>query len=775
MNSLTTLVLDLTTINQLGDIQLYETVDQETLQKLINSDLLQTTSWSTTAFTFENEKDQLMKLSKKVKNNKLTVKYLETSYKVGRVFPQKGLSLGSLRREIRHTLCYDKYVDVDIENCHPQLLLQLCKANDIFVNYLEQYVNNRKEKLQEVMDYYECSRDDAKLLFIILAYYGSFNNWTGNKLNKKPTTFITNYINELKMIGVMIANSNPNLMDVVKKMEKKNETGTVVSLFLQQKERQILEKIFNYLNTTLQLNNDCVLCFDGIMIPKDKFNNDILNLLTNYILEITGFDLCFTTKPFDQHYLNDLDDNLVETSFEYMSKEFEKYHCKIVMNGIYIKQPVNSSDSFKFFTKSELVNAYEHLSFTNDKGEEESFIKKWTTKNNKIRHYESMCIYPPPLQCPEDVFNLWTPFYCETLTGNYEPHLEGLNFMLNHIKVLCNHEEPVYQYILKWIGQMIQYPAQKTICPTFISDEGAGKGSFLDLLRAMLGKAKIFETVQPERDVWGTFNPKMADCFLVNINELKKKSTLDSMNIIKGLITDDALTIYPKGINPYDTISYHRFLITTNSTDPLPTHAKDRRNLIIRSSDELLGIDKYFTKFRQLLADERVVRTCFDYFKSIPDLKNFKKFKKPTTKYQNELRKMNLSTIEQFLIDLCENSHKLDKLELISKEVYERFNNFCNINNIEYHTTTQKLATSLNLLNIDGITNGKHTNKGNTKVYDIAKLRKHFQLDEDNNDVFVDSESLQPVVSKTKSTKKKLEKQPTNAIEKRFLVDFDEE
>jgi hypothetical protein len=51
----------------------------------------------------------------------------------------------------------------------------------------------------------------------------------------------------------------------------------------------------------------------------------------------------------------------------------------------------------------------------------------------------------------------------------------------------------------------------------------------------------------------------------------------------------------------------------------MPTHAKDRRNLIIRSSDELLGNDAYFTKFRTLLADESVVRTCFDFFKSIPN------------------------------------------------------------------------------------------------------------------------------------------------------------
>lgn len=750
-------VLDITSSSNLHELQLFEEVDAELLHKLIHSDLLKATSRTRSGVTYENEKEQLMKLSKKVKNNSLTVKYLLTSYKIGRVFPEKGLSLGSLRREIRHTLCNNKYVDIDIENCHPQLLLQICKANDIPVNYLEQYVNNRKQILQDVTKHYNCTRDDAKLLFIILAYYGSFNKWTGNVNNLPPTKFISDYITELKMIGVMIANSNPELVDTVKKLEKKNETGTVVSLFLQQKERELLELIYNYLNHQLQLNNKCVLCFDGIMIPIAKYRENLLNEVSAHILERTGFQLTFTTKAFDQHYLDELDESLLETSFEYMAREFEKNHCKIVMNGIYIKEPIDSSDQFKFFTKSDLTNAYEHLSFTNDKGEEESFIKKWTTKNNKIRKYESMGIYPPPLQCPDNVFNLWIPFYCETLTEPYEKNQEGLQFMLNHIKILCNNDLSVYNYILKWIGQMIQFPAQKTICPTFISDEGAGKGSFLNLLRKMLGQSKIFETVQPERDVWGTFNPRMADCFLVNINELKKKSTTDSMNIIKGLITDPALTIYPKGINPYDSTSFHRFIITTNSTDPIPTHAKDRRNLIIRSSDELLGNDDYFTKFRTLLSDESVVRTCFDFFKSIPNLENFNKIKKPITKYQNELRKMNLSPIELFLIDMCETASK-DKLELVSKDIYNAFQEFCNSNNIEYNTTVQKLSTSINLLNIDGISAGKHTNKGNSKLFDITKIKSHFQLDANNNDVFADDEPVvipqppQPIVSKAKKT-----------------------
>ncbi len=65
-----------------------------------------------------------------------------------------------------------------------------------------------------------------------------------------------------------------------------------------------------------------------------------------------------------------------------------------------------------------------------------------------------------------------------------------------------------------------------------------------------------------------------------------KKETVECEGKIKGLITDPKLTINNKGVNQYDIMSFHRFLITTNNSEPINTSHDDRRNLIIRSSDE---------------------------------------------------------------------------------------------------------------------------------------------------------------------------------------------
>jgi hypothetical protein len=215
-----------------------------------------------------------------------------------------------------------------------------------------------------------------------------------------------------------------------------------------------------------------------------------------------------------------------------------------------------------------------------------------------------------------------------------------LNFILNHLKILCGNDDEVYNYFIKWNAQLIQYPEMKTIIPTLISKEGAGKGSYVILMRKKLGNNKVFETTDPARDVWGNHNSIMANAFLVYLNEHEKRSTIEHEGKIKGLITDNSLTINPKGIDQYIIKSHHRFFATTNREEPFKTSTDDRRNYIIRSSDELIGNKKYFEYFYEILNDNDVIKTCYEYFKSIPDVNKFNNLRIPKTEYQENLKKI---------------------------------------------------------------------------------------------------------------------------------------
>jgi phage/plasmid-associated DNA primase len=277
---------------------------------------------------------------------------------------------------------------------------------------------------------------------------------------------------------------------------------------------------------------------------------------------------------------------------------------------------------------------------------------------------------------------MWRPFEMENII-EYTPKNEETDKLLNHIKILCGNDNIVYDYFCKWIGQMIKYPSVKTICPTLISKEGAGKGTFLLLMRKMLGNDKIFETTQPSRDVWGDFNGVMANTFLVNLNELSKKDTIENEGKIKGLITDPRLTINNKGLNKFEINSFHRFIITTNNEEPIVSKKDDRRNLIIRSSDEKIGDKEYFKNLHKILEDVNVIKTCYEYFKGLNDLDTFNKIEKPVTEYQANIQEGNRSHIELWLEDFTAENFDQTEVVLLGNEKFNLFKKWCEGKNIE--------------------------------------------------------------------------------------------
>jgi hypothetical protein len=320
------------------------------------------------------------------------------------------------------------------------------------------------------------------------------------------------------------------------------------------------------------------------------------------------------------------------------------------------------------------------------------------------------------------------PFEAEKIK-TFTPNKEALDMILNHIKILCNNEEPVYDYFVKWIAQMIQYPEVKSIMPTLISKEGAGKGTLIELLRRMFGAKKVFETTSPSRDVWGSFNGIMVNAFLVNLDELSQKETIESEGRVKGLITNPAMTVNNKGVNQFTISSYHRFIATTNSYNPVKTSDDDRRNLIICSSNELIGNKEYFKTMYEYLEDINVIRTCYDFFKNIPDMDAFGKLPVPKTEYQTNLKEMYKSPVEMWLEDFTRRNYTKDVVEQLGKETFADFEKWRGKNNVKFETDSLKLGVALSNLRVNGgITKGRDTYKGKTKYFHISNLKGYFNM-----------------------------------------------
>jgi len=602
-----------TSVFEIKDFE--EDINIDILNKLIASDLLQTVSWTAGSITFENEKQQLLLIKKLIKNNKLKVSYKRPKYGLGRVYPSKSLSLCSLRREIRHTLANGIYVDIDIANCHPELLNQLCIHHDIKTKYLNQYVENRSDILTETMTVYNCNRDEAKTLFISLMYYGTFSSWEPSQ-NKEPTEFIYNFINELKIISENFIKVNPEIVKIVKALQKKNLKGSVMSIILQDKERSILESVYNYLiKKNIIKNNDCVLCFDGIMIKKNKYSVHLLEELSSTVFEELKFKLKFTQKEFDENYLEELNSIQYETPTIYNNELYLELKTKFELNCFRLENPFNyvyidGDNNIQLFNNEKLkiwaMKDYRiMITDPEDQKKNKYFIDVWTTDPNQKTF--NKIVFDPSMKSINN-YNYFTGFkYSEGEAAPID------NKFLNLLRRVCN-DNKIYDYFVDWIAHIIQRPFKKTnIAVILYSDvKGVGKNCIVDGISKLLkGYSAHVETID---DITKNFNSHLVNKLFIYGDEIKASSKCIS-DKLKQVITRPTQNMERKGKDAFEIEDFTNWLFTTNNKDAFKVEQGDRRLFLVECINQKLN-KELSTEYYRYIEDDTEMNKLFNYFKN---------------------------------------------------------------------------------------------------------------------------------------------------------------
>ena len=249
-------------------------------------------------------------------NNAFKVKYIKPKHQWGRVFPYKSLGLTSFPKKIRNTLIKGNYLDLDLKNAQPAILYNICISNDILCPILTQYINNRENILNDVMDCFNVDRNSAKTLFLRLSFFGSVDSWCKDlQIEIKTCVFVNNYIKELNNIAIEIKNKNKELYDTVRKIKEEKKKGNIIgsffSYYLQEYETRIMECVINWLYQHTKIttyNNMQVLTyeFDGLKLLKknvEEYGLDkLLKKLNKVIKKELGFDLTFEEKPIIDFY-----------------------------------------------------------------------------------------------------------------------------------------------------------------------------------------------------------------------------------------------------------------------------------------------------------------------------------------------------------------------------------------------------------------------------------------------------------------------------------------
>jgi len=216
---------------------------------------------------FKKLKNFTKAILKSGNNLKVNYQYVKGKDDFGRLQSQTP-SLQRLYNGFRGILCNGLTIDIDMSNCHPNILLNLCTEHKIKCDYVKQYIYNRENSLNELMTEYEISRTEAKMTYLKCLNKEEITTKINNKIIKN-----INFINYDKETSAIIS----SLYEIYKKdydkyvNEDYNRKGKMINLILCKYEDIYLREAIEHMKK--QKIEICTNMFDGCMIYKsDKYD-----------------------------------------------------------------------------------------------------------------------------------------------------------------------------------------------------------------------------------------------------------------------------------------------------------------------------------------------------------------------------------------------------------------------------------------------------------------------------------------------------------------------
>ena len=552
-------------------------------------------------------------------------------------------------------LCESDVVDFDLKNAHPCILQHICDKYNVQTNKLKDYVLNREEVIEKHFKMETYAGDDVKKL-ILTATNQDKPLFTKNE-------WLKTYILEIKNIKDKIIN-HKDFKQIVKdanakKQDKKNIHSSILNRIICKYESEIIDVIVEYLqNNHYQV---FALMFDGLLFHCDDGKDELIADLNEMIKNEYGSYFNLVQKPIvsdvvmDEYNFNidkihaKIDTQVTRTALFY--KLFDP--IKIIHPCLY---GIKKKDGlYEFYKKTDFINATEHIKYglRNEEGIIYAYksvvfdFMEGEIEPERIKHE----IIVEPENDDVEYYNLWRDWEVNTWEDVEEDDEEAVDYYKKHLMALCNNEEAIFDAMNLWIAHMFKYPKNKSFVPIFVGKQGAGKDMWINWIAEMMGVEKKFESVSPEKDVWGDFNPMMKNSFLVHLSEFGRKNTQEYVGKIKSIATSGEILINEKNKGQYFIKSFHRFLGASNFNEPIPIEADNRRYMIIMTSSQFIGNVEYFKKGHAFTNNKRALKSIFKYIMSFDPPSNLNYHMVQDSEYMRYIKAVSVPVEEEWLRD----------------------------------------------------------------------------------------------------------------------------
>ena len=397
-------------------------------------------------------------------------------------------------------------------------------------------------------------------------------------------------------------------------------------------------------------------------------------------------------NKYERWYVTDYDSFISNMNMECM------FHTKsqdiiIIENDYYFRAKKASAKDY-----------YAKFKFTmKDKANKDVEINPFDVWINNIdRRDISDIIFDPSGKECQSKYNIWKGYKYQK-TGEYEK--ENIKPFVQHIKnIICNGDEVLAEYVIKWFAQIIQTPHKKTaVGMVWRSEaEGVGKNIILNLIKDIMGSEYYYSTSNLEHLI-GNFNADAEAKILINMNECLWGGDKKKEGRLKEFITEDSLTINQKGVKTYNINNFANVCITSNSDWIIGINQNDRRWAMIECSEI-----KHDSQYYKTLANTNI-QDLTNYLWSI-DLSEFDARNIIKTKLHHEQVELNMDTAELFWFHILEKKriyerwlnkpYKIKKSDL--HEIYTKSDIFgqhdYKMNNVTFWKRIRKISPSLQFI-----------------------------------------------------------------------------
>jgi hypothetical protein len=756
----------------------YELVDTFNLQYLLNSFKLR--QWDATQKNKEypNRYDILPNLDlfkSCIIDGKIKIEY--SLDKFGRYKNSNtinGFSYTNMFGMVRNLLTNKYYVDLDIKNCHPVIIYNLCiKHNIKEYKMLKHFIDNREELLKYIVENNTdghmneeriegsiMNRDVAKR-FTLMFFFGASLTKKMNEFNiSELPDWFNDFFKELQKIidSINKLECYKPIVEYVK--EKKgddtdNIRGSIFSHIIQNEERQI----FDILKFELEKESYEVgaYIYDGCHIRNNKELSqstiETLNKkLTSYFEIDNALQIELIIKKME------LDKSYLEVDNQY--KLYQKYKQNLEDDNIYkINSPFcfhngnakKNSNHMPLISQEELLKIYKNygdIHMTTMK-KPRKFIEMWLD-DKFIKTYDKMVFCPNPKDPDYNKSNVLNSFTgLEINKHNYDDipttqkeRKEYCKEIFDYIKRLSNDDDDNITFITNYISSVLSKPWKKTrVYPLFKGENtGLGKTTLFYLLRAIMGSKYCLQTSSLEDEIFGKHSMGRKDKLLILLDELSYNETKKYTEKMKTAITSDTMNVEPKGINNFEYDSYENYLGASNNDIPVELTQQNRRVRIMDTDKCNYGNSEekkiYFDNLYSIIGDKdkepnyKILRCFYDYMLN-HDIDNYNFEANVNSKSTLNIAKKPI--IDEFLNDYlyvlynknCNFKEEKD-LSYTFDEIYKEFCKYVERMKLQNVMSGTLFGTKIKKFNF---VNVKRTNKGMIYKFDTLEYCKYFNYD----------------------------------------------